>query len=746
MNVAELSGYNSLACRLGWALVHSLWQGALVAIVFAVMRATLRRCSANARYLAGCGMLALLAALPVFTFVRQPPRGAFGSPDMPGQSATHSRVVLTSHGRAFSPLAGNAWELLRQGSTRMEPVLPWVVMAWLAGVMVCSYRWLQGWWWVKRVKTLRTEPLEAVWVRRLCALKQQLGITRPVRLLRSTLVEVPVVIGWLRPVILLPASTLTGLTPAQIETILVHELAHVRRCDYLVNAFQNLVETILFYHPAVWWISRCIREEREHCCDDWVVRVCSDRVAYARALVTLEELRGAPAQVAFAASGGSLLRRVRRLLGVAENRPGGVREVGGLVLAGLGCIMILSGLALLLSPVRYDATCRLKVEKDSLNGFPERRPGNDFAWGNYDPYFVQTEFEVIQSPAVLDRAVQSLNVNQAAGSGLLNRSEALRDLRKHFELRPVRNTSLVEVRAWDEVPGKAARVANAIATAYHEYNERERRAHTKEAIAALKESMSEQEKQVREIGQNLDDLRVKLRVRESDPAPQAGAGQDAPSVLLSADTLRRLESNRIELKADLVRQQTLLRKLKELRPESLVEAITACGLQDAVLSSLVEQKTITEQRLIPLQSQLSSQHPDVKACVAQLDELRAKIAVRVDGIMLGLEARVESLQKSLAELEKEVEKAKYDDIKTARDWEAKRSLQERLQALSMRIASERTDLGLSRSVSVEIVDEAIAPERPFSPNRPRAAAFLTSGSLFVLIGLTLIKTRKEPVA
>jgi uncharacterized protein involved in exopolysaccharide biosynthesis len=246
---------------------------------------------------------------------------------------------------------------------------------------------------------------------------------------------------------------------------------------------------------------------------------------------------------------------------------------------------------------------------------------------------------------------------------------------------------------------------------------------------------------------------VKLRVRESDPAPQAGAGQDAPSVLLGADTLRRLESIRIELKADLVRQQTLLAKLRELKPESLVQAIAASGVQDAVLSTLVEQKALTEQRLIPLQSQLGSKHPDVVACVAQLEDLRVKIAVRVDGYMLGLDARVESLQQSLANLEKEVEKAKADDIETAREtrpyWEAKRSLQERqrfLQMLSMRIASERTDLDLPRSSSVEIVDEAIAPERPFSPNRPRAAAFLTSGSLFVLMGLVLIKTRKEPVA
>src|SRR5206468_7510728 len=110
-------------------------------------------------------------------------------------------------------------------------------------------------------------------------------------LVKSGLVQVPIVIGCLRPVILLPAGTLSGLTPAQLEAILAHELAHVRRHDYLVNAAQCVLETLMFYHPVVWWISHCIREEREHCCDDLVVQVCGDRLAYAKALASLEGSR-----------------------------------------------------------------------------------------------------------------------------------------------------------------------------------------------------------------------------------------------------------------------------------------------------------------------------------------------------------------------------------------------------------------------------------------------------------------------
>src|SRR5262249_1819281 len=162
------------------------------------------------------------------------------------------------------------------------------------------------------------------------------------------LAEVPMVVGWLKPIILLPVSTVAGMTPIQLKAINAHELAHVCRYDYLVNAAQNVIETLMFYHPAVWWISRCIREDRENCCDDLVVRVCKDRLAYARALVRLEELRGVTSRLAFAASGGSLLTRIRRLVGVSQTSwPVTAREFGGLTLAGIGCVLFLAGVCLM---------------------------------------------------------------------------------------------------------------------------------------------------------------------------------------------------------------------------------------------------------------------------------------------------------------------------------------------------------------------------------------------------------------
>ena len=176
-----------------------------------------------------------------------------------------------------------------------------LVSVWLAGVAILTLRLFSGWMWVQRMKSHDAQPvhegLDAMGRR----LMRRLHIVRAVRFLESRRVDVPTVIGWLRPVVLLPVSTLAGLTPRQVEAILAHELAHIRRHDYLVNLLQTVVETLLFYHPAVWWLSHRIRVERENCCDDLAVSLCGDPVAYAAALAELEGLR--------ASSGSSRLPR-----------------------------------------------------------------------------------------------------------------------------------------------------------------------------------------------------------------------------------------------------------------------------------------------------------------------------------------------------------------------------------------------------------------------------------------------------
>src|SRR3989454_6019086 len=188
-----------------------------------------------------------------------------------------------------SPAAAVAAARLR---TTIEPTLPWIVVVWFGGVLVLSLRLTSGWLVARRLGRTATHPVPEACREALARLAARLRVTRPVRVLESAVIQVPAVIGWLRPVILLPASALTGLTPLQLDALLAHELAHVRRYDYLVNLLQSAVETLLFYHPAAWWVSRRVREEREHCCDDLAVAACGgDAHVYATALLGMEQLR-----------------------------------------------------------------------------------------------------------------------------------------------------------------------------------------------------------------------------------------------------------------------------------------------------------------------------------------------------------------------------------------------------------------------------------------------------------------------
>ncbi len=193
--------------------------------------------------------------------------------------------------------------------------MPWLVLAWFAGAVIFWARLTGGWIVASRMRSMLVRPAPAEWQRKLDELKTRIRISQPVRLLTSALIQVPTVVGWLRPVILMPVGALAGLPAEQIEALLAHELAHIRRHDYLVNILQSIAEALLFYHPAVWWISSQIRNERELCCDDVAVAISGDAFTYVRALADLEQHRPAHLNLSLAANGGSLPDRVARLLG-----------------------------------------------------------------------------------------------------------------------------------------------------------------------------------------------------------------------------------------------------------------------------------------------------------------------------------------------------------------------------------------------------------------------------------------------
>ena len=298
-------GVHPLAQALGWALLHFLWQGALVGLVMALGLRLMRSRTAQARYGFACGGFLVMALMPALTFALQPRAGL-----APGM------IEVIRETGASLPSQGSG-SLIHSAQVAVTPWLPWALGIWMVGVALLSLRMLGAWFWLQGLRDRQVAPAGAEWHLRLSTLQRRLGIHQTVELLKSAAVQVPLVIGWLRPVILVPASAFLGLSPEALEAVLAHELAHIRRHDYLVNLLQSIVEILLFYHPAVWWLSTQIRTERENCCDDVAVAYCGDALAYAKALAALEGLREPVllrTELALAADGGSLMHRIQRLI------------------------------------------------------------------------------------------------------------------------------------------------------------------------------------------------------------------------------------------------------------------------------------------------------------------------------------------------------------------------------------------------------------------------------------------------
>ena len=291
--------------RLGWTLLHFLWQGALIAAVYAAARRFLA--GANARYVLACAALALMMAAPVATWCGIGPSDAAPAVAIDQTAKVSSNLVPLPRPveSGVPPTQGMPW-------------LQWAVAIWLVGASALSIRLLGSWLMAARLRWTMTRPAPLEWCQAVERLGALLGLTRAVGLHVSAMVQSPVVIGAWRPLVLVPVGMLAGLPAAQVEALLMHELEHIRRHDYLVNILQRVAEALLFYHPAVWWVSGHIRVEREHCCDDAAIAVGGDVLAYVNALAELAVSQ--PARLAaVAANGGSLADRIARLLG--ERRP-----------------------------------------------------------------------------------------------------------------------------------------------------------------------------------------------------------------------------------------------------------------------------------------------------------------------------------------------------------------------------------------------------------------------------------------
>ncbi len=317
---------------LGWTVIHFLWQGVLIGLLTAVLLDALPRHKSSSRYLVASGAMLVSFLSFVGTFLWL----------LHTAAATTSALAWELQTTLF-----NALPLAPSAALNVSAAAAW---CWSFGVLFMSIRFTRQWMWTRRLKTTSVSRPTPEWENLFLSLKRELGIKKAVRFLQSSLAETPMLVGWIAPVILVPVSTFTALTPDQLRLILTHELAHIRRRDHILNLVQCIIESILFFHPITWWLSKEIRQEREYCCDDISILSKSDRIHLAEALTQLESFQLHTPNTLLAANGGSLMNRITRILGIATsaNRLGNrfffsgaialLLVAVGLTTLGVGCV------------------------------------------------------------------------------------------------------------------------------------------------------------------------------------------------------------------------------------------------------------------------------------------------------------------------------------------------------------------------------------------------------------------------
>lgn len=329
----EILQNSSLIQNLAWTLLHSVWQIALVAVLLFSALSFTSKASANLRYLFAISALILALLLPVGTFfyVSKLPFYTSNKQVITNksfetilQAELENSEIYSADKKLISDVQNTGtvnsigtWRnSLERNFSTYSPVL---VAFWLIGMLLYSLRLFGGFWQLHRYKTQEVFSVNDEWQNRFVEICENLKIRQRVKLLKSNLVESPMVIGWIKPVILVPASVFLQMDIRQLETIITHELLHIKRFDYLVNFAQSLIEILFFYHPCIWWISTKIRQERECACDDAVLQTLENaQFTYANALANLEAFRLTAKQnkpqLNVAANGGKLMNRIERIV------------------------------------------------------------------------------------------------------------------------------------------------------------------------------------------------------------------------------------------------------------------------------------------------------------------------------------------------------------------------------------------------------------------------------------------------
>lgn len=324
-----------LATALGSAVLHFLWQGAAIGVIAAIVLVLVDNSRASARYTISCIALASCAAIFLATFAYAlVPAGAAGTTIGP---------LPADFAPAGAPTAPP------QAATLPLQLVQGIAGLWIAGVVVLQSRLALQCMMIRRLTMRAVSAPTANWIATFEALKRDLRVSPRVRILRSAAADVPMVAGWVSPVVLVPVSAFASLSPDQLKAVLVHELAHIRRHDHVLNAIQILIETALFFHPVTWWLSNQVRTERENCCDDAAVRSSPHPRIFAEALARLETIRSASPQAALAATGGPLMSRIARIVGTNRPSPNRATAWRAMLAIAAGTVIAATGIAHALS-------------------------------------------------------------------------------------------------------------------------------------------------------------------------------------------------------------------------------------------------------------------------------------------------------------------------------------------------------------------------------------------------------------
>lgn len=329
---------NDIIRAIGWMLIHSLWQGLVLALVAGILILFTRKSRPALRYNIFTMLFFVLVGSAVLTFfyeLRQPAGHAAITAGTPEQAVTALTAMVPEATPApASDTAIQEPDFSRRFVAYFNEHAPLLVMLWFI-VFVARSLWLFGGLvYVQRIRHYKTSIPDTAFIDHLSALCRRIGLNSKVQLLESAMIKVPTALGMLKPVILMPLGMMAQLPPDQVEAVLLHELAHIRRRDFLVNLVQHFAETIFFFNPALLWLSARIREEREHCCDDIAINVTQSRNGYIQALVSFQEYQLTPRTkyaMAFPGRKKQLLDRVKRILG-SNNKTLNIAEKSFLLL------------------------------------------------------------------------------------------------------------------------------------------------------------------------------------------------------------------------------------------------------------------------------------------------------------------------------------------------------------------------------------------------------------------------------